>query len=102
MSRFFKWLINLLDFFTYLYLLRFPILTGLVAFGLPIFALGGGAKMLAGAFDQALGREIVALTLTDVLLLWTLLVSGHVILDYSEMRGSATPTKHKSLWRNIW
>ena len=58
--------------------------------------------MLAGAFDQSLGRQIVALTLTNVFLLWTLLVSGHIILDYSDVRGSAEPTAHLELWRKIW
>ena len=58
--------------------------------------------MLAGAFDQSLGRQIVALTLTNVFLLWTLLVSGHLILDYSEMRGSAEPTTYREGWRRIW
>jgi hypothetical protein len=101
-ALFFGWLKRLLNFCTYLYLLRFPILTGLVAFGLPLFAWRGGAKILAGAYDQSLGLQIVALTLTDVLLMWTLLVTGHVILDYSHARGSAESMAHPRRRRTTW
>ena len=66
------------------------------------FAIFGGPKMLAGAFDQWMWRQIVALTLTDFILAWTLLVTGHLVMDYSEKRGSAPALDHKHLWYSIW
>ena len=91
-----------MTFCTYLYLLRFPVLTALVVFSLSYFAIFGGPKMLAGAFDQWMWRQIVALTLTDFILAWTLLVTGHLVMDYSEKRGSAPALDHKHLWYSIW
>jgi hypothetical protein len=65
-----------LTFFTYLYLLRFSVLTGIVIMALPLLAIGGGEKMLAGAFDQWSERQIIALTLISVVMFWTLLVTN--------------------------
>jgi hypothetical protein len=99
-----KWpfLRSALTFFSYLYLLRFSVLTGIVILVLPLLAIGGGEKMLAGAFDQWEGRQIIALTLIDVVMFWTLLVTGRLVLDYAEGRGSAPALMHKALWRRVW
>src|SRR6266480_3852788 len=99
-----KWprLRSFLTFCTYLYLLRFSVLTAVVMFVLLLFAISGGAKMLAGAFDQWMRRQIVALVLTDCILSWTLLVMGHLVIDYAEQRGSAPALLHKARWRGIW
>jgi hypothetical protein len=58
--------------------------------------------MLAGAFDQWMWRQIVALTLTDVILAWTVFVTGRLVLDYSGERGSAPVLVHKRLWCGVW
>jgi hypothetical protein len=96
--------LRLLNFFSYLYLLRFPILTALIASGLSLFSMRGGAKMLAGAFDQTSGDQVMALTLVDAFFLYTVLVSGDVILAYSGLRGSAEMIKKekKKRYHIIW
>jgi len=95
-------LLRLLNFFSYLYLLRFPILTALTVLGLSLFSMRGGTKMLAGAFDQTSGDQVVALTLVDALFLYTVFVSGDVILAYSGLRGSGEMITKKKRYHIIW
>jgi hypothetical protein len=74
----------------------------MVILALPLLAIGGGEKMLAGAFDQWSGRQIIALTLISVVMFWTLLVTGGLVLDYAEDRASVPALLHKVLWRRVW
>jgi hypothetical protein len=96
--------IRLLNFFSYLYLLRFPILTALIVLVLSLFSMGGGAKMLAGGFDQTSGDQVLALTLVDALFLYTVFVCGDMVLAHAGLRGSAhkIPEEKKKLYRRVW
>lgn len=95
-----------LNLITYIYLLRFPLLASLIALWVFFYKAGDLAKMLAGAFDQATGLQVLALTLTDVLFLYTLLVTGHTVLAYSALRHTAhVPSRNKDvlkIYRWAW
>jgi hypothetical protein len=77
-----------LHFLTYVYLLRFPLAAIAIVFALLIKA-HDGAKMLAGAFDQSLFDQTLALGLTNILFVYTLSIIGHNVLGYSALRGTA-------------
>jgi hypothetical protein len=97
-------LLRFFNFLSYLYLLRFPILAALILLGLSIFSMGGGAKMLAGGFDQTSGDQVMALTLVDALFLYTVFVCGDVVLAYAGLRGNAQmiPEENRTLYRWAW
>jgi Patatin-like phospholipase len=90
----------------YSYLLRVPLLAGVVAFWVFFYKADDWVKMLAGAFDQTTGWQVVFLTLVDILFLYTLVVTGQTVLAYSRLRGSApAPSKSNKVdkaYRWIW
>src|ERR1700757_3236167 len=95
-----------LNLITYIYLLRFPLLTSVLALWVFFYKADDLAKVLAGAFDQTTGLQVLALTLTDVLFLYTLLVTGHTVLAYSALRHTAhVPSRSKdvlNIYRWAW
>ena len=95
-------LVSTLGFVTYLYLLRFPLLGLSLLVGLPVAAATVAEKMLAGAFDQWLWRQIFALALVTGLAAATLFMTGRLVLDYSSLRGSAPFSLRHRIWRRIW
>src|SRR5882724_1924929 len=97
-------LLSVIGFVTYLYLLRFPILSWLIIVALPIVALtDSGQKMLAGSFDQWRWYQISSLSLVAVMTASTLFITGRLVLDYSAIRRSA-PFRLLRLtcWRRVW
>ena len=94
-----------LNFLTYVYLLRFPLIVFIIV-ALFIIKAKGWAKMLAGAFDQSSFNQTLALGLTNILFVYALLVIGHNVLGYSALRGTARELKRNdndtNLWHHVW
>ena len=97
-----RWLLN---FLTYVYLLRFPLIAIVVVVAF-LVKKHGWAKMLAGAFDQSSFEQAFALGLTNTLFVYSLLVIGHNVLAYSGLRRTAhsipTNKNDTNLWHHIW
>ena len=111
-----RWLLN---FLTYVYLLRFPLIAIVVVVAV-LVKERGWAKMLAGAFEQSSFAQAFALGLTNMLFVYSLVVIGHNILGYSALRGTTLPLKRKkdnkaseddhkteedtetNIWHRIW
>ena len=73
---------------TYVYLLRFPLIGISILFAFWVKERDW-AKMIAGAFDQSSWDQTFVLGLTNILFVYTLSVTGHNILGYSALRGTA-------------
>lgn len=90
-----------LNFLTYVFLLRFPLIA-IVIVALFIIKAKDWAKMLAGAFDQSSFNQTLALGLTNILFVYSLLVIGHNVLGYSGLRGTAHELKRNNNQTNPW
>ncbi len=95
-QRFIQWL-------TYAYLIRFPLLTAAALAGLPYLAFRTGARsLLENLFDLS-PFGVALVTMTALLAAWSVMVTARLALIYSNERFGVSPAKiGLSLrWRHI-
>src|SRR5215470_594208 len=93
---------RLIEWLTYAYLIRFPLLTAAALVGIPYAAFWTGARsLLENLFDLDPGA-IMLVTMTALLSAWSVMVTARLVLTYSSERFGVAQAKIGSLgWRHI-
>src|SRR5262245_57427198 len=93
---------RLIEWLTYAYLIRFPLLTAAALVGIPYAAFWTGAQsLLENLFDLRPGA-IALVTMIALLSAWSVMVTARLVLTYSNERFGVTQARVGSLrWRHI-
>src|SRR5262249_10762751 len=94
---------RLIEWLTYGYLIRFPLLTATALVGIPYAAVRTGARsLLENLFDLDPGA-IMLVTMTALLTAWSVMATTRLALIYSNERFGVSPPKIGFLlgWRHI-
>ncbi len=93
---------RLIEWLTYAYLIRFPLLTAAGLVGIPYAAFWSGARpLLENLFDLNPGA-IALVTMTALLSSWSIMVTARLVLTYSNERfGVAQASIGPLGWRHI-
>src|SRR5215475_10154798 len=93
---------RLIDWLTYAYLIRFPLLTAAALVGIPYAAFRTGARsLLENLFDLSPGA-IMLVTMIALLSAWSVMVTARLVLTYSNERFGVAQAEIGSLgWRHI-
>jgi len=93
---------RLIEWLTYAYLIRFPLLTAAALVGIPYAAFFTGARsLLENLFDLDPGA-IMLVTMIALLSAWSVMVTARLVLTYSNERFGVTQAEIGPLgWRHI-
>src|SRR5262245_46000001 len=93
---------QLIEWLTYAYLIRFPLLTAAALVGIPYAAFFTGARsLLENLFDLDPGA-IMLVMMIALLSAWSVMVTARLVLTYSSERFGVAQAKIGSLgWRHI-
>src|SRR5262245_25741191 len=93
---------RLIEWLTYAYLIRFPLLTAAALIGIPYAAFFTGARsLLENLFDLS-PVAIMLVTMTVLLAAWSVMITARLTLTYSGERFGVVQARVGSLgWRHI-
>src|SRR5215207_3923241 len=95
---------RILSFATYVYLLRFPLLTAAAAVGIALAAFFTDARLLLGGlFDVSERYGVFLVSLTAFLAAWTVMLTWRLVLLYGQRRFDAEfrPVNPNVRWRHL-